>query len=104
MALLAEVYTGYERLHERTGKHLWSDLEIWEMDGTANYGGAFPAAFARVERQIGIECKHVEWLTAYELFGFMQPGGIRIRLKDPRAARLHSDYESYLRRKGLIGR
>ncbi|MBI3920232.1 MAG: DUF4434 domain-containing protein, partial [Armatimonadetes bacterium] len=38
IAILDEVFRGYRRLHEGTDKHLWGDLEIWEMDGSKGYG------------------------------------------------------------------
>lgn len=94
---LDAVFRAYRQAHAETGKHLWADLEIWEMDGTRGYSGAYPPPFSRVQRQIAAEAPHAELLTAYELFGFMEPPRSRNRLKDTRAAKLWEEYQRYLR-------
>jgi Domain of unknown function (DUF4434) len=94
---LDEVFHAYGQAHEGTGKHLWADLEIWEMDGTRGYSGAYPSPFSRVKRQIAAEASHVELLTAYEVFGFMEPPRSRNRRKDPRSVKLWEEYQRYLR-------
>ena len=66
------------------------------MDGTRGYSGAYPPAFSRVRRQIETEARYVELLTAYEVFGFLEPPGSAWRLQDRRAARLYRDYAAYL--------
>ena len=97
LAGLAEVFAGYGKLHDGSDKHLWADLEVWEMDGSAGYSGAYAAAFPRVKRQLEIECRVVEMITAYEGWGFLESPGSGAKLKDPRAARLFTEYQAYLR-------
>lgn len=95
LAVLEEVYADYQRRHEGTGKHLWTDLEIWEMAGPT-YANAYPPPWSRVARQLAIECQYVEMVTAYEWSGFMQaPDGQR-PLLDPRARELFEAYRAYL--------
>jgi hypothetical protein len=72
MQQLEEVYKAYEVAHCDSGKHLWSNLEIWEMDGP-EYKDAHPANFEGVIRQLHIESKHVDTVTAYQLVGYMSP-------------------------------
>jgi hypothetical protein len=96
IAMLPEVYRRYRELHAGTDKHLWSDLELWEMDGSAGYGKAYPPPFSRVRKQMEVEAPLVEMLTGYEIFGFLQLQGEGWKLKDPRATALARDYRSYL--------
>ncbi len=97
IAMLEEVYSGYSKIHEGTHKHLWTDLEIWEMDGKSGYGNSYPPSFERVRKQIEIQRKHVDVLTAYAYFGFMQHPGRKAPGADPRAVRLYDDYVAYLK-------
>jgi hypothetical protein len=94
---LDSLYKQYKELHKGARKHFWSDLEIWEMDGTKGYGGAYPPPFSRVRRQIEIEARYVEWITGYECTGFLDPPGRKKPLQDERAARLYRDYAAYVR-------
>jgi hypothetical protein len=94
---LDEIYGHYSALHAASGKHLWADLELWEMDGSKGYGGAYPPPFGRVRRQIETEARHVGWVTGYECTGFLDPPGGRASLKDPRARRLFEEYADYAR-------
>ena len=63
--MLDEVYADYQRRHQGTRKHLWADLELWEMAGP-DYGHAYPAPWSRVARQLAAECRygHVPMHTA----------------------------------------
>jgi hypothetical protein len=96
LATLEQVYSEYRRVHEGTRKHLWADLEVWQMAGP-EYGHPFPASFDRVRRQIEIEAKHVELLTAYEVLGFLEAPESTLKLTDSRAAKLYRDYDAYRR-------
>lgn len=97
IAMLEEIYTKYRSWHAGTRKHLWSDLEIWEMDGSQGYAGSYPPAFSRVKRQIGIEAKYVQMLTGYAWFGFMRPPESRGGKVDARAVHLYEEYAAYLK-------
>jgi hypothetical protein len=101
MAMLETIYQQYKAWHDGTDKHLWSDLEIWEMDGTHGYSHAYPSSFARVRRQIQIESKYVEMLTGYEYSGFLEAPESKVHLKDRRAAQLYTDYTAYLKASGF---
>ncbi len=97
MAALDKLYSQYRQWHAGTDKHLWADLEIWEMDGSHGYSHSYPPSFKRVARQIALEAPFVEQLTAYEYTGFMESPRIRAKLRDRRAAALYRDYAAYLR-------
>ena len=47
--MLDGVYSGYAKAHRESGKHLWSNLEIWQMDGP-EYAASYPPEFKRVQR------------------------------------------------------
>jgi hypothetical protein len=95
MAQLDSTYARYRDMHAGLSKHLWADLELWEMDGTQGYAGAYPADFARVRRQLEIESKYVEMVTGYEYGGFLEHPNSRTKLADVRARKLYQDYSAY---------
>lgn len=95
LKMLDEVFSRYRQFHEGTDKHCWADLEIWEMDGSQGYGGAYPASFARVQRQIDVERKHVPVLTAYAWHGYMHDPACRGNKIDPRAVQLFEAYAAW---------
>jgi hypothetical protein len=88
-------FTRYRGYHEGTDKHIWADLEVWQMDGKTGYGNAFPAGFDRVRQQIAIERRHVPVLTAYAWHTYLhdpaRPGG----KVDPRAHALFTAYRDW---------
>lgn len=96
LADLEEVFSRYSTWHAATDKHFWADLEVWQMSGPT-YACPYPASFSRVARQIGIEAKFAETLTAYEFSGFIQTPDADLQLIDPRAKSLCTEYEDYLR-------
>jgi hypothetical protein len=95
IAMLNEVYARYRGYHEGTDKHFWSDLEVWEMDGSQGYGGAFPATFDRVKRQIEIERKYTPVLTAYPWHLYLHDPACRGNKIDPRAVQLFQSYSAW---------
>ncbi|MBM3472924.1 MAG: DUF4434 domain-containing protein [Armatimonadetes bacterium] len=97
IASLEEVYADYQSRHQGSRKHLWTDLEIWEMAGP-NYGNPYPAAWTRVARQLAIESRHVEMVTAYEVLGFLEAPDGALKLEGRRAADLYREYEAHRRR------
>jgi hypothetical protein len=86
---LPRLYADYSRLHSGTGKHFWADLELWEMDGTKGYSGAYPASPERVRRQIEAITPWADFLTGYEAGGFLDPEGTGNALADHRARVLY---------------
>jgi len=99
LSALDGVYGAYRRWHEGSGKHLWADLEVWEMAGP-RYERAYPASPTRVLRQIALEAPHVEMLTAYEYSGFLEAPDSEVKLDDRRAVQLYVDYSTYVSQHG----
>ncbi len=96
IAMLDDIYKRYSAWHANAGKHFWSDLEIWEMDGSQGYGGSYPASFSRVKRQIDIECRYAEVLTGYSYHGFLQSPGASSEKPVAQAQKFYLDYAEYL--------
>jgi len=96
IAMLDDIYGKYAAWHANAGKHFWSDLEIWEMDGSQGYGGSYPAPFARVKRQIDIECRHAEMLIGCAYHGFLQLPAVPSEKPVTQAQKLYGDYADYL--------
>jgi hypothetical protein len=90
--MLKDAYRQYAQWHAETGKRIWSDMEIWEMDGTKEYSGAYPASFERVKQQIEIEFPHVEMLTCYAWHGYMQCPESTAETPNPKGRKLFNAY------------
>jgi len=99
MRMLDEMYSRCAAWHEGTDKHCWTDLEIWEVDGTQGYGGSYPAPFSRVRRQLETEVKYVPTITAYQWHGTMQDRKRKGRVEDERAFKLYDEYRAYLKQR-----
>ncbi|MBM3290681.1 MAG: DUF4434 domain-containing protein [Candidatus Hydrogenedentes bacterium] len=97
IAALDELYKTYSAWHADAGKHVWSDLEVWEMDGNQGYAGAYAAPFARVKQQIEIESRHAEVLTGYAYHGYLQAPGSPAEKPNARAQTLYTGYRAYVR-------
>lgn len=94
--MLEGVYREYARVHRDSGKHLWANLEIWQMDGP-EYGNSYPPDFERVRKQLEIEQRHVDVITAYTLAGFMDSPKSTVELGGEKAIQLFRDYSNYYR-------
>lgn len=92
---LDEVYEHYRATHVGSGKHLWADLEIWQMDGPT-YGYSYPAPWERVLRQIEVEQKYVSMITAYEVFGMMENPLSTGKIGGDRAVSLFEQYQEHV--------
>jgi hypothetical protein len=94
IAMLEEVYSSYAAAHRDSGKHLWANLEIWQMDGP-EYGHSYPPKFQRVRRQLQIAQRHVDVVTTYQLVGFMDPPESEVAVGGQRAIDLFEAYRDY---------
>jgi hypothetical protein len=91
---LDEVFASYAQAHRPSGKHLWANVEIWQMDGPT-YGLSYPPQFERVRKQMQLAERHVDVLTAYQLIGFMDPPGETVAIGGQRAIDLFEAYQDY---------
>lgn len=94
---LDEVFAAYAEAHRGARQHLWSNLEVWRMDGP-EYRDARPAELEHVLRQLEIERAHVDVMTAYALPGFLEPPGTAAKLGGEPAVRLFEGYREHFLR------
>jgi hypothetical protein len=92
--MLDKVYAAYATAHRNSGKHLWANLEIWQMDGP-EYANAHPANFKRVRAQLEIAQRYVDVVTAYQLIGYMDPSTTHPAVGGERALSLFDAYHTY---------
>lgn len=94
ISVLEDLYKAYAAAHRGSGKHLWANLEIWQMDGP-RYEQAYAADFSRVRRQLEIASRNVDVVTAYQLIGYMNPPNIQTAVGGERARDLFNSYRDY---------
>jgi len=91
---LDEVYGAYQAAHAGVDKHLWTNLESWQMNGPT-YSNPFPADFSRLLQQIEIEKNYVDVITSYEWLGFLEHPDTTVHLGGQKAKDLYTDYREY---------
>lgn len=103
---LDEVYAGYSEAHRGSRKQMWADLEVWEMDGSNGYSEAYPPAWDRVQQQLEVASRHVDFVTAYEWSGFMEHDGQRSRRATRAGHQLFAGYRDHatVAREKALGR
>lgn len=92
--MLDQVYKDYENAHRGTKKHLWANLEIWQMDGP-EYSNSYAPKFDRVKRQLDIAKTHVDVITTYETMGFLGNPESDAELGGQPAIELFQKYQAY---------
>jgi hypothetical protein len=97
LAMLDEIYRDYALKHQGTGKEIWANLEVWQMDGKSGYARPFPASWDRVRKQIETEAPHVSLLSAYAWHGFFQQDQQDHETPIPAAQDLWRRYQDYCR-------
>ncbi|MEO2049513.1 MAG: DUF4434 domain-containing protein [Pirellulales bacterium] len=91
---LDAVYSSYQNAHNGVDKHLWANLEAWEMTGPT-YGNPFPADFSRLMQQLEIEKNYVDVISSYEWLGFFEHPETTVSLGGQEAVDLYTDYRHY---------
>jgi hypothetical protein len=94
IAMLDDAYASYAAAHRNSGKHLWANIELWQMDGP-KYENAYPAAFDRLRTQLQIAQRHVDVVTAYQLIGYMDPPSEKPAVGGQRALDLFDAYKNH---------
>ena len=91
---LDAVYSSYAAAHNGVNKHLWTNLENWQMNGPA-YSNAYPASIDRVLQQLDIEKNYVDVISSYEWIGFMEDPSSTVGMWGNRARNLYNGYRSH---------
>jgi hypothetical protein len=92
--MLDQVYQSYQAAHAGVDKHLWTNLESWQMNGPT-YSNPYPADFSRLMQQIEIEKNYVDVITSYEWMGFFEQPETTIFWGGQKAINLYTDYRNY---------
>jgi hypothetical protein len=91
---LDAVYSSYAAAHNGVNKHLWTNLENWQMNGPA-YANAYPASIGRVLQQLEIEKNYVDVISSYEWIGFMEDPSSTVSMWGNRARNLYTGYRDH---------
>lgn len=96
ISTLDSVYAAYAAAHAGLNKHIWSNLENWEMDGPS-YGNAYSANIERILQQLAIEKNYVDVISSYEWFGFAEHPASTVAMGGAAAVSLYNAYRDYYR-------
>ncbi|WP_168205193.1 DUF4434 domain-containing protein [Bythopirellula goksoeyrii] len=92
--MLEAVYDSYQAAHTGVDKHLWTNLESWQMNGPT-YSNAYATDFSRLLQQIEIEKNYVDSISSYEWLGFFEHPDTTVFLGGQKALNLYEDYQDY---------
>ncbi|WP_144941818.1 DUF4434 domain-containing protein [Paenibacillus sp. 32O-W] len=93
-----EVFAKLREAHDRAGKPLWADLEVFRFQGKVLY----PGAPERVIRQLETLSGHVDKILCYQYLGMMNKPGSPVHAGDESSVKLYEEYMAYIRKHGLI--
>lgn len=94
IAMLHSCYSRYMKAHFGTNKHIWTDLEIWKMDGPT-YANAYASPYHQVARQIEIERIYTDCISCYAFPGMFQDENASFKYLSKGAYELYEDYKAY---------
>jgi len=95
--MLHEIYMKYQGAHAGTDVHIWSNLEMWKMDGPA-YKDAYASDWSQIARQLEIERNYVSCVCGYAVPSCIQnPNGAFCfkGYKYQKSFDLYNDYKAY---------
>jgi hypothetical protein len=94
IAMLHSCYKRYADAHIGTNKHIWTDLEIWKMDGPT-YANGYASPYHQVARQIEIERIYTDCISCYSFPGMFQDENASFKYLSKGAYELYEDYKAY---------
>jgi len=89
---LDEIWARLREAHDRAGKPLWADVEIFKFNGKV----LFPAAFERVQQQLEIASKYVDKILCYQYLGMMNKPDSLVHAGHPTSPKLYQDYMDFI--------
>lgn len=90
-------FASLREAHDRAGKPLWADVELFRFQGKVLY----PAAFERIERQLQNVSPWVDKVLGYQYLGMMNKPGSPVHAGHESSVRLYEDYMAFLSRNRL---
>ncbi len=94
---MEDTFKRLREVHDRVGKPLWADMEIFQFQGKV----LIPAPFDRVRRQLEILSAHVDKIVCYQYLGMMNKPGSPVHAGHEDSVRLYGDYMDYIRERGI---
>ncbi len=92
-------FEGLRRAHDRAARaRIWADMEVFRFEGKVYESALLPAAFERVERQLGAVSPWVDTILIYQYQGMMSRPGSISPAGPPESNRLYNDYRDWLER------
>ncbi|REE55453.1 uncharacterized protein DUF5109 [Paenibacillus taihuensis] len=93
VAELDEIYSGLREAHDRAGKPLWADVEIFKFHGKVLH----PAPFERVKGQLEVASKYVDKILCYQYLGMLNKPDSAAHAGHPDSPKLYRDYMDFIR-------
>jgi len=88
---LDKIYSNLKEAHDRAGKPLWADVEIFKFHGKV----LLPAPFERVKGQLEVAAKYVDKILCYQYLGMMNKPDSPAHAGHPSSTKLYQDYMAY---------
>lgn len=92
-------YAGLREAHDRAGKPLWADIELFRFQGKV----LMPADFERIRRQIETVTPLVDKALCYQYLGMMNKPDSPVFAGHESSAGLYTAYRSFLAELGTAG-
>jgi len=93
-----ETFARLREAHDRAGKPLWADIELFRFAGKVLH----PGPFERIKRQLEIVSKYVDKVLCYQYLGLMNKPGSPVHAGHENSVRLYEEYMSFIRERGLL--
>ncbi|WP_409341264.1 DUF4434 domain-containing protein [Paenibacillus sp. MBLB4367] len=97
-AAVEETFVRLREAHDKAGKPLWADLELFRFQGKV----LMPGAFERVERQLAILSKYADKVLCYQYLGMMNKPGSTAHAGHESSIGLYEAYAAEMKRLGLL--
>ncbi len=93
-----ETFARLRDIHDRAGKQLWADIELFRFEGKVLH----PGAFERIKRQLEIVSVYADKVLCYQYLGLMNKPGSPVHAGHESSVRLYEDYTGWMREQGLL--
>jgi len=93
-----ETFARLREAHDKAGKPLWADLELFRFQGKV----LMPGSFERVERQLSILSEYADKVLCYQYLGMMNKPGSSAYAGHETSVALYEAYAARIKQLGLL--
>lgn len=93
-----ETFARLRDIHDRAGKPLWADMELFRFEGKVLH----PGAFERIQQQLAIVSAYADKVLCYQYLGLMNKPGSPVHAGHESSVQLYTDYTGWMREQGLL--